>query len=1582
MYFSLLERRFKILSLLLSLLVSIIGFIVVSGWATVFTSYDIFGRPWSAVKLNTGICFLAAGIALIISNYSTHLSVSGFRQWIVDLLAGFVFIIGLLTLLEYLLGTDIGLGEILVTDKYAKPGSVYPGRMAFMTAISFVLTGTSLYFQNKGPKSSVAAHFSCISFGIIGLVNLSGYLFSVEDFYTYNGYTPMALPEAIAFLLMMFAIFFSKPRMGLMQFVTEKSQGSLFFRVFFPVTLLMMLAAAIISHNVNTSRIQDEYADSIIYPVFLIFFAFIFWCTAYLLYKYDKKLRRSELDYTTIVENSIDTIFIMRGRQYVYVNPAFCRMSGYTIEEVTSTSFNYLNLHPENLQDQVEQYMKAALAGEIKERKFQTKILTKSRKEIRADVSCSIQKDEKDSVRIFGIVHDITEQWLAQEREKKLLRFNQFIGKINEIIVRVNDEATLFKEICDITVQVGKFKMCWIGKVDNQDNKVVPVAWAGDENGYFTAINQITVKDEPEGRGPIGRSIRNGHFYYCNDIANDIIMLPWRKEALERGYHSSVSFPLKIAGKAIGSFTMFAAEAFYFNIEELDLVQKVSDNISIGLEAIYVRKEKLKAEDKLRKNERLFRMLTENASDLIYRRDFLPSPHFSYVSPSVFLFTGYSPAEIYADPHLGLKVVHPDDLSILEDLNEGKYGDNQPFVLKWITKRGKMIWTEHKVRRVTDESGYVVAVEGIARDITERTLIGKKLEESEKLFRLLTENANDIIFRKVFDPAQRFEYISPSVEKITGYTVEEFYKDPTLSEKIIHPDDMPIILQQASGEIPFLPEMTLRFIGKDGNVIWIEEKINYFYDETGKVIAAEGIARDITSRKNSELQIEKSEKKYRELLSDLSVGIIQYGPGKEIITVNKTALELLGLTEDQIFGKISFDSDWNVIHEDGTDFPVTEQPVSLVLATKTPHKNIVMGVLRPSTKERTWLSVNAVPEFDADHKLKTIIVTFIDISKRKEAEQVVHESFERLSKIASRIPGMIYQYKLYPDGRSCFPYASNAIKYIYQVDPSEVVSDASKVFELFHPEDFDYIIQSLKESAEKLKPWRYDYRVKYNDGTIRYLSGSALPQKEEDGSVIWYGFIHDITEKKQVEEKVLQLSRAVEQSPASIVITDTKGNIQYVNSKFSKITGYSIEEAVGKNPRILKSGKTSAHEYKILWETIARGKEWRGEFENIKKNGEIFWEMASISPIFNGKGEIINFLAVKEDITERKVIEKELQESEEKYRSIFRISPFPMWVIREGDLQYMDVNEAAIKDYGYTREELLNMKAYDLRPKNEFKAIIKTTNIFHNGYQGVWKHLKKNGEIINVEIYIQKMMHLGIPCFVSMAIDITKRQKAEEELKEAYQELRSLAKHLQNIREEERSTIARDIHDDLGQQLTVLKMGISFAMDKTREEDKELRDDLNELKTMVGSTINSVRKLSNNLKPRVLDDLGLIEAFQWQCQEFEKYSGYTVKSNCSQTKIELAPEKRLALFRIFQESLTNIMRYAQGNEVVVNLTIQNKKLELRIEDNGKGFNTAILKKTKSLGIIGMKERALMLEGTLSVESEPGKGTRVNLTVPL
>ena len=152
--------------------------------------------------------------------------------------------------------------------------------------------------------------------------------------------------------------------------------------------------------------------------------------------------------------------------------------------------------------------------------------------------------------------------------------------------------------------------------------------------------------------------------------------------------------------------------------------------------------------------------------------------------------------------------------------------------------------------------------------------------------------------------------------------------------------------------------------------------------------------------------------------------------------------------------------------------------------------------------------------------------------------------------------------------------------------------------------------------------------------------------------MIWRGkktrvtVLLDVSERKRAEEQLQKLSLAVDQSPASIVITDTKGNIEYVNPKFTQVTGYTLEEAVGKNPRILKSGETSPEEYKRLWEMITSGEAWRGEFHNKKKNGELFWEMASISPVKNNDNVVTNFVAVKEDITQRKRLEEHFQQAQ------------------------------------------------------------------------------------------------------------------------------------------------------------------------------------------------------------------------------------------------------------------------------------------------------------------------------------------------
>jgi PAS domain S-box-containing protein len=187
-----------------------------------------------------------------------------------------------------------------------------------------------------------------------------------------------------------------------------------------------------------------------------------------------------------------------------------------------------------------------------------------------------------------------------------------------------------------------------------------------------------------------------------------------------------------------------------------------------------------------------------------------------------------------------------------------------------------------------------------------------------------------------------------------------------------------------------------------------------------------------------------------------------------------------------------------------------------------------------------------------------------------------------------------------------------------------------------------------REVMETNQP-KLDYEEPQNklDGSIGWLRTNKVPLHDKDGHVIGVlGTYEDVTDRKQMDEKVRQLSRAVEQSPVSIVITNKDGNIEYVNRKFTEVTGYSFSEAMGKNPRILKSGELPAEVYQRMWECIRNGQEWRGEFHNRKKNGELFWEFSVISPIFNAAGTITHYLAVKEDITERKQLEEQLRQSQ------------------------------------------------------------------------------------------------------------------------------------------------------------------------------------------------------------------------------------------------------------------------------------------------------------------------------------------------
>jgi PAS domain S-box-containing protein len=246
-------------------------------------------------------------------------------------------------------------------------------------------------------------------------------------------------------------------------------------------------------------------------------------------------------------------------------------------------------------------------------------------------------------------------------------------------------------------------------------------------------------------------------------------------------------------------------------------------------------------------------------------------------------------------------------------------------------------------------------------------------------------------------------------------------------------------------------------------------------------------------------------------------------------------------------------------------------------------------------------------------------------------------SFQKLSQ---NVPGLIFQFTRRVDGSYFIPVASAGIEAIYGCLPEDVRESFIAITSVLHPEDLPRVVATIEESARQLTPFSCEYRVQIPGRALQWVHTGSKPEMQPDGSVTWYGYSSDVTLRKVTDESLQKISVAVEQSPVSIVLTNASGKIQYVNPKFTEVTGYSPEDVLGQNPRILKSGEHPAEMYSRLWETLLSGETWRGEFHNRKKNGELYWEQASISPIKDADGVVTSFVAVKEDINQRKLAEQ------------------------------------------------------------------------------------------------------------------------------------------------------------------------------------------------------------------------------------------------------------------------------------------------------------------------------------------------------
>jgi len=583
---------------------------------------------------------------------------------------------------------------------------------------------------------------------------------------------------------------------------------------------------------------------------------------------------------------------------------------------------------------------------------------------------------------------------------------------------------------------------------------------------------------------------------------------------------------------------------------------------------------------------------------------------------------------------------------------------------------------------------------------------------------------------------------------------------------------------------------------------------------------------------------------------------------------------------------------------------------------------------------------------------------------------------------------------------------------------------------------------------EKVCPWcknkevwagktvRWEWYSNKNQKTYDLID---TPIKNSDGSISKFEIFRDITERKQVEEKLKQasklekkrleelrisydqiqkgqeaslnmmedLSREIkerklteetlleskgrfrqffENEPAYCYMISPEGNILNVNNAALKILGYKKEELINKPLKTIYAEEFLPKAKQLFEKWEKTGKVKNEEFEIVTKKGEKRIVILNAEAVKDRNGKILHSISVQQDITERKQAEAALKDSEEKFKILFESAPDAYYLSNlEGT--FIDGNKAAEKLFGSKKNELIanNFLKMNILEKDEISRMVKLLVLNSRGIStGPDEFIlkRKDNRKVFTEILTHPMKIKDKNLVLSIARDITKRKKVEDMLKKSEKKLRDLTRHLQIVREQERTNIARDLHDELGQLITALKMDIVWMKNKLPEKQEDLVEKLQSMSNLIDVTINTVKRMSSELRPGILDDLGLLAAMEWYIGEFQERTGIKCSLDLKHEKILIDPERTTALYRILQETLTNVTRHARASSIAVNFIKEKNILKLRISDNGIGITQEEISSAQSFGLIGIQERAEVFGGNVKITGKKGKGTTVVVTIPL
>lgn len=1075
-------------------------------------------------------------------------------------------------------------------------------------------------------------------------------------------------------------------------------------------------------------------------------------------------------------------------------------------------------------------------------------------------------------------------------------------------------------------------------------------------------------------------------------------------------------FPIIDAlGKVIGSLNIMDLKPKQLSHLQLKIISQSIINIQ---SIINLKKENNKLMNTLKEREIQFELHNENSTEITYQLD--ENGIITHVSKNWKIILGHNINTVIGSNFSSF--VHPEDLKIcrhaIKNLIEEKtFKEEVTYRIRH--KDARFIWHSASLKIVKKKEGFYFV--GNCRDISGYVESEQKLKEQKDFYITILDRLPTAV--AVFDQNGKYTYLNPTA-----------IKNNELRKFIIGKDDFEYAIHTGRSST-FAEIRQIKFLEaleSKGLVVWEDEitqangtivthkrKYNPVFNEDGTLEMMVGFGIDITDSIKNKKETLASKQLIQRILENVAVGILVQGPDSQIIKNNKAACEMLGLNQDQLVGKTSFDPHWKVIHPNGTTFKPEDFPVPKAITELKPIEAVVMGVFRPIKNDFVWLLVDAIPVFADNKSLLYIICSFNNITNQINAENELKISNERFlysNKVSSDV---IWDWDL--ASRKVF-YGDGYYEH-FGFNLNNTINNLGEHSHLVHPLDKEKTYANINKAILGTSDfWQYEYRHLKSDNTYALVKDTAYIVRNEKGKALRViGAMKDITKERKLKVELQrseeQFKGAFKHSAAGMALIDNEGYYIEVNERLVKILGYTNVEMKSLKFQDI-ANKVDLQKHLIYKEKLDSDKisNFTIEIRFFHKYKTIVWTQMSVSLIKNTETKYYIFQFI--DITKRKQIEEEnklliednirrkadqLDEAKNLYRLLAN-NTVDLVCLHNLDTTFKYVSPSIRKLLGYTPEELIgHLPVEYFHPTDVKNTQKKLTDFYLNKMKEpvIARFKKKNNRYIWIEIKANLITENGVLTgFQTSSRDITTRKNADEDIKKALIKERKLNDLKTNLV----STISHEFRTPMTTIRTSAELISIYLEGQNFENAIRLQkrvDIITQEIDRIVELMNAVLTLSKedsgktNFTPTLID-------LQTLCLEIidKNFSDLKdqrkVNLNVTGKNFLIYADKNLMEYSI-SNLLNNAFKYsANSGDVILNIISNDSTCAIQVIDNGIGvpkkdldnlFNT-FYRASNTDGIPGtglglniVKNFVEKNNGTVSLQSKLGKGTKVTISFP-